>query len=57
MPPNQSPEPADVGAAVSRCIGIHAASRRWLSFLRWRHFCVEQPVHFVSFGRHGGHPN
>jgi hypothetical protein len=27
---------ADV-AAVSRQAGIHAASRRWLSFGRWRH--------------------
>ena len=29
-PPNQSPEPTAVAAAVA----IHAASRRWLSFLR-----------------------
>jgi hypothetical protein len=29
-PPNQSPEPTAVTAAVA----IHAASRRWLSFLR-----------------------
>ena len=28
--PNQSPEPTAVAAAVA----IHAASRRWLSFLR-----------------------
>ena len=28
--PNKSPEPTAVGAAVA----IHAASRRWLSFLR-----------------------
>ena len=30
VPPNQSPEPTAVAAAVA----IHAASRRWLSFLR-----------------------
>jgi len=30
MPPNQSPEPTAVAASVA----IHAASRRWLSFLR-----------------------
>jgi hypothetical protein len=29
-PPNQSPEPTAVAAAVA----IHAASRRWLSFFR-----------------------
>jgi hypothetical protein len=37
LPPDQSPEPVGAkadGAVVSRCIGIHAASRRWLSFLR-----------------------
>ena len=31
VPPNKSPEPTAVAAAVA----IHAASRRWLSFLRW----------------------
>jgi len=30
LPPNQSPEPTAVAAAVA----IHAASRRWLSFFR-----------------------
>jgi len=30
QPPNQSPEPTAVAAAVA----IHAASRRWLSFFR-----------------------
>ena len=30
QPPNKSPEPTAVGAAVA----IHAASRRWLSFFR-----------------------
>jgi hypothetical protein len=30
MPPNQSPEPTAVTAAVA----VHAASRRWLSFFR-----------------------
>ena len=31
--PNKSPEPTAVGA-VSSAIAVHAASRRWLSFLR-----------------------
>jgi hypothetical protein len=31
--PNQSPEPTAVGAGRS-AIAVHAASRRWLSFLR-----------------------
>jgi hypothetical protein len=30
MPPNQSPEPTAVAAAVAS----HVASRRWLSFFR-----------------------
>jgi hypothetical protein len=30
QPPNQSPEPTAVAAAVA----IHVASRRWLSFFR-----------------------
>jgi len=33
MPPNKSPEPTAVGAGRS-AIAVHAASRRWLSFLR-----------------------
>jgi hypothetical protein len=33
MTPNQSPEPTAVGA-VSSAVAVHAASRRWLSFLR-----------------------
>jgi hypothetical protein len=31
--PNKSPEPTAVGA-VSSAVAVHAASRRWLSFLR-----------------------
>jgi len=31
--PNKSPEPTAVGACSS-AIAVHAASRRWLSFLR-----------------------
>jgi hypothetical protein len=31
--PNKSPEPTAVGAGRS-AIAVHAASRRWLSFLR-----------------------
>jgi hypothetical protein len=31
---NKSPEPTAVGA-VSSAVAVHAASRRWLSFLRW----------------------
>ena len=33
LPPNKSPEPTAVGA-VRSAIAVHAASRRWLSFLR-----------------------
>ena len=33
MRPNKSPEPTAVGA-VSSAVAVHAASRRWLSFLR-----------------------
>ena len=33
--PNQSPEPTAVGA-VSFAVAVHVASRRWLSFFRWR---------------------
>ena len=33
LPPNKSPEPTAVGA-VSSAVAVHAASRRWLSFLR-----------------------
>jgi hypothetical protein len=33
MLPNKSPEPTAVGA-VSSAVAVHAASRRWLSFLR-----------------------
>jgi len=33
MPPNKSPEPTAVGALRS-AVAVHAASRRWLSFLR-----------------------
>jgi len=32
-PPNKSPEPTAVGA-VRSAVAVHAASRRWLSFLR-----------------------
>jgi hypothetical protein len=33
MQPNQSPEPTAVGAGRS-AVAVHAAGRRWLSFLR-----------------------
>ena len=42
--PNQSPEPtavlsavalAEEDGAVSSAVAVHAASRRWLSFLRY----------------------
>jgi hypothetical protein len=33
MLPNKSPEPTAVGAASS-AVAVHAANRRWLSFLR-----------------------
>jgi hypothetical protein len=33
MPPNKSPEPTAVGA-VRYAVAVHAASRRWFSFLR-----------------------
>jgi hypothetical protein len=32
--PNMSPEPTAVGS-VSSAVAVHAAGRRWLSFLRW----------------------
>ena len=35
IPPNKSPEPTAVGAGRS-AIAVHLASRRWLSFLRYR---------------------
>jgi hypothetical protein len=35
MWPNKSPEPTAVGAVVPRLrVGVHVASRRWLSFFR-----------------------
>jgi len=37
LPPNKTLEPTTVGA-VSSAIAVHAASRRWLSFLRWASF-------------------
>ena len=33
-PPNKSPEPTAVGR-FSSAFAVHAASRRWFSFLRW----------------------
>jgi len=43
LPPNQSPEPIPTrrDTAVSRGIGIHVASRRWLSFFRCSYTTME----------------
>src|SRR5674476_1514230 len=41
MTPNKSLEPTAVGA-VSSAVAVHAASRRWLSFLRYSSALTER---------------